>query len=172
MGIRGIRPGAQVVAIKKEKRVNDGDEHRNLCLLAGKWLHKTGRTLPASCPYVAVEMATAGQENPDVFGWNYWTSVLIEVKVSRSDFIADSKKPFRQNPESGIGEHRYYCCPNGLISINEIPPKWGLLYEIKGVINVIKKAETQTANGPSERAILSSIMRRQGIRKQVFDYKK
>ena len=67
-------------------------------------------------PYVAVELVTASQEIPDVFGWNYWATVLIEVKVSRSDFLADAKKSFRQQPEEGVGAFRYYCSPEGLIT--------------------------------------------------------
>jgi len=49
------------------------------------------------------------------------------VKVGRSDFLADAKKPFRQISKEGIGEFRYYCCPTGPIRETELPDKWGLL---------------------------------------------
>ena len=172
MGVRGTRPGMQkaVEPVKKKRQYNT-DTHRELCLIVGKWLRKSGRIRPVSCPYVAIELVTASQETPDVFGWNYWASVLIEVKVSRSDFLADSKKPFRIEPESGIGDFRYYCCPKGMLIPDEMPPNWGLLYESDGCIEVVKEAEMQDANHYSERQILASIMRRESIKPKLFDYR-
>ena len=156
------------IEVKKPKST---DTHRNLCLVAGKWLRKPGRISPVSCPWVAVELVTLNQETPDVFGWNYWTTILIEVKVSRSDFFADFKKFFRQHPEEGLGEYRYYCCPEGLIKIDELPYNWGLLYVIDGNIKVVKYAERQVACYRSERSIYASIMRRQCVKPQLFDYR-
>lgn len=172
MGIRGIRLGVQKeMPPSMKKRPKNDDLHRNLCLIAGKWLRKSGRIHPVSCPWVAVELVTACMETPDVFGWNYWTTVLIEVKVSRSDFLADAKKDFRQHPEQGCGEYRYYCCHDGLISIDEVPEDWGLLYEMNGIITVMKEAKRQVPNHHSERAIYASIMRRQDVKPQLFDYR-
>jgi hypothetical protein len=119
-----------------------------------------------------VEFVTATQESPDVFGWNYWTTVLIEVKVSRSDFLADAKKPFRQTPEDGVGEFRYYCCPHGLIHADEVPANWGLLWQDGAKIVEAKPAERQPSNLRAERTILTSIMRREGVKAGVFDYRK
>ena len=172
MGRRGTRPGTvQEVPSPTPKRPRSDDAHRALCLIAGKWLRKPGKIHPNSCPWVAVELVTACPENPDVFGWNYWTTVLIEVKVSRSDFLADAKKEFRQNPEQGLGEFRFYCCPDGLIGVDEVPENWGLLYEAGGVIRVMKEAKRQVACHHSERAIYASIMRRQDVKPQLFDYR-
>lgn len=55
------------------------------------------------------------------------SSFMIETKISRSDFLADFKKPHRQNGGL-IGNYRYYACPKGLIKPEEIPEKWGLIY--------------------------------------------
>lgn len=173
MGIRGHRPGdgytAPLPAAPKQLRENS--RHRELCLLAAKWLRRSKLTSP-SCPYVAVELVTASQESPDVFGWNYWATVLIEVKVSRSDFLADAKKSFRQQPEEGVGAFRYYCSPEGLITEADLPDKWGLLWEKDGVITVIKDAERQQQNAQGEITILASIMRREGVKGKLFDYRK
>lgn len=54
-------------------------------------------------------------------------SYLIETKISRSDFLADAKKPFRQDATQGVGDYRYYACPEGLIKPDELPEKWGLI---------------------------------------------
>lgn len=169
MGVRGKRNRVQQTI--EYPTLKKSNTHRELCLLAGKWLRRR-RPKEPTCPFVVVELATEIQETPDVFGWNYWTSVLIEVKVSRSDFLQDKKKPFRLFPDDGIGEHRYYCCPNGLIKPNELSDKWGLLYEDNGKITVVKSAERQPANHRAELLICTSIMRREGIKGKLFDYRK
>lgn len=170
MGVIGKKNKAQSITCAPSLEKGKKDAHRELCLLAGRWLRRN-RFRPPTCPYVAVELVTANQETPDVFGWNYWTSVLIEVKVSRSDFLADRKKIFRVIPDDGIGEYRYYCCPYGLIKSDELPLCWGLLYEVDGKIVVIKEAERQPANHRAELTICTSIIRREGIKGKLFDYR-
>jgi hypothetical protein len=72
------------------------------------------------------------REKPDVLAFNHkGTSLLIEVKVSRADFLADKKKPWRENPEKGIGETRVYLTPKGLLTHEEIPYGWQL-WEVHG----------------------------------------
>ena len=147
--------------------------HSELCLLAAKWLKNAQKPcVNPSCPYVVVEITTASPEIPDVFGWNYWTTVLIEVKMSRGDFLADFKKPFRKVAKNGIGALRYYCCPSKLINDDEVPENWGLLWENNGKIEVIKTPVIQERNAQSEVAILSSIMRRENVKPKIFNYKK
>ncbi len=53
-------------------------------------------------------------------------SYMIETKISRADFLADFKKPHRV--DGGIGNYRYYACPEGLIKPDEVPDKWGLIW--------------------------------------------
>ncbi|MFA5649540.1 MAG: hypothetical protein WC914_00140 [Proteiniphilum sp.] len=112
-------------------------------------------------------------EQPDAFGFGSCGTQLIEVKLSRGDFLADKKKFFRINPEFGLGTFRSYLCPEGLISIDELPPKWGLLYvnENKRVVK-IKEPEPQQADHTEELALIRSIMRRVGIKPQIFSFKK
>lgn len=135
--------------------------HDQIVELAGKWIknHKQNILVP-NCKTVALDLKTVEQEKPDVLAWNSSLSVMIEVKISRSDFLCDFKKPFRVNPELGVGELRYYCCPYGLIKETEIPEKWGLLYVCDGKIEIIKVAQKQVANLKAERNILISINRR------------
>ena len=63
--------------------------------------------------------------------------------------------------EKGVGQHRYYCCPSGLIKESELPENWGLLYlNEKNKIEIIKVAEIQKSNLKAERNILISLIRR------------
>ena len=69
---------------------------------------------------------------PDAIGWKKAChSVLVECKASRADFLADREKPFRRQPEAGVGCERFYLAPKGLIRVEEIPAGWGLL-EVSG----------------------------------------
>ena len=138
--------------------------HKELTLKASRWLKKHRQnTIIPNCNTIAMEISSANaiREIPDVIGWCSWTSVLIEVKVSGSDFKKDAKKIFREYPNMGMGEFRYYICPTDLIKVNELPPNWGLLYYSEDCgIEIIQKAKRQQANLQSERTLLLSLLRR------------
>ncbi|MCE8013906.1 hypothetical protein [Billgrantia desiderata] len=106
-------------------RARDTSAHDALVQRAGRWLRQMG------CGAVATEMQSIlTQEQPDAIGWRTgatrMVSILVEVKVSRSDFLADRKKPFRQNDE-GMGDWRFFMAPPGLIRPDELPEGWGLI---------------------------------------------
>ncbi len=100
------------------------------------------------CGVVLSEQACASGEMPDAIGWKKAChSVLVECKASRSDFLADRDKPFRQQPETGVGCERYYLAPRGLIHIEELPAGWGLL-EVCG--RDIERVKASAKNHRSE----------------------
>jgi len=98
--------------------------HKHLVDIAYKWVLNN-----ASCGVAFKELKSIGAEIPDVLGFGSGGhSVLIECKASRSDFFADKNKDFRKYPDKGMGSHRFYCCPEGLIKKEELPEGWGLIY--------------------------------------------
>jgi hypothetical protein len=65
---------------------------------------------------------------PDAIGWKRAChSVIVECKVTRSDFLADRAKPFRLKPDQGVGCERFYLVPAALVRPDELPVGWGLL---------------------------------------------
>jgi hypothetical protein len=122
--------------------------------------------------YVVCELERSNAESPDIFGFGSALTQLIEVKVSRSDFLSDKHKYWREHPEFGLGQLRSYLCPIGLIKIDELPDKWGLLYLDNEVIIRIKSPEKQISNSEQEMNLAASILRREGIKSQIFNYKK
>lgn len=97
------------------------EEHNRLTALGARWLKRNGFSV------VATELTCFGsREQPDVIGFRSSCSAIIEVKVSRSDFYADRKKPERMS--GGLGIYRFFLCPDGMISPDELPGRWGLLY--------------------------------------------
>jgi len=109
------------------------EQHDSLVRLGARWLRKNGFGV------VATELDAAGcRERPDVIGFRSSCSAIIEVKVSRSDFMADSRKPER-NGAPGVGVYRFYLAPVNVIGIDELPPRWGLLHEQNGrVVEVLR----------------------------------
>lgn len=99
--------------------------HADLVHRAEKWLINS-----RGCGFVFTELVacTANGETPDAIGWKQGISTLVECKASRADFLADKKKSFRKDPESGIGRWRYYLTLPGMINPEDLPPGWGLLY--------------------------------------------
>src|ERR1700691_1139796 len=80
-------------------------KHSTLVAMGVRWLSR-------QCSVVLYEFATPAEENPDVIGWAPGAgSVLIECKLTRSDFLRDSSKVVRKNPRAGMGQRRYYLCP-------------------------------------------------------------
>jgi hypothetical protein len=106
-----------------EAKVSLLPTHADLVKIAERWLYKT-----MGCGVVFTELVTMADETPDAFGLRSDYTILVECKTSKADFFADQKKRFRKNPEEGIGDYRFYLCPKDLISPNELPSKWGLLY--------------------------------------------
>jgi hypothetical protein len=110
-------------------------KHAQLVTAAVEWLRRKYR-----CGIVLSEQYCATGEVPDAIGWKgQCRSVLVECKASRADFLADAQKPFRTNPEEGLGCERLYLAPRGLIAPHELPKHWGLLEYVRGDVNLVVK---------------------------------
>lgn len=142
--------------------------HDKLVKLGGEWIMKNtpllGNWECSKCSIVTTEIVTFASETPDVLGFaNDAKSVLLEAKISREDFKRDSKKSFRANPEEGMGDYRLYIAPKGLIKIEELPEKWGLIeVNEKDKCKIVKYAEKQPANKIREMYVLTSLIKRIG----------
>ena len=100
-----------------------------------------------------------------MIGWASGGSILVECKLTRSDFLADAKKSFRKNPRTGMGRRRYYLCPPDIIEVKDLPPRWGLLWVARG--HVVTKREARgypERNLAAEVRFLSSMLSRAQIR--------
>ena len=96
--------------------------HRDLIDAGAIWLRRAG------FPVVAKELRTTGsRETADVIGFRQACSALLEAKASRSDFLAERKKPFR-TCGAALGVYRFYLCQPGVIEADEVPQRWGLLH--------------------------------------------
>lgn len=132
-----------------------GDLHAKLVVHAAQWLRR-------KCSVVITELVTTG-ETPDAIGWQGQHSTLVECKASRADFVADRTKLFRRESWMGIGQNRYFLAPVGLIGVESLPAKWGLLELTECGIQVTRKSEHfEDVNHRHEIRILLSAIRRIG----------
>lgn len=138
--------------------------HDELVDIGKTWLH-------SRCPVVVTELAAAA-EIADCLGYDgrptkdydtgqpSWGSILIECKTSRRDYLTDQKKLFRQFPEQGMGNFRFYLTEKGLLDPEEISEKWGLLETTGKRVKIIKKSVWQSADIQNEKHLLISAFRR------------
>ena len=113
--------------------------HRGLVKRAERLLLSWGLS-----PVYCEKGSCAFAEFPDAIGWNrFGESHLIEVKTSVADFKADSKKPHRIRPETGVGDYRWYLVPEAIKDRVDAPAQWGILvhYESSDIVRKAKKAE-------------------------------
>lgn len=85
--------------------------------------------------------------NAFFYGWecDYWAldnggiAREFEIKISRSDFLGDSKKHKHENPENGAN-YFYYVTPENLVKADEIPRPYGLIWVCHGgLLSIVKK---------------------------------
>lgn len=138
-------------------------EHDRLVKLARRYALR-------ECPVVISEIA-GGQEEPDVIGFKHGgESLVIECKASRSDYLAEKKKPSRRglpprfaplgNHSSGMGSRRYYLTPENLIRADELPQGWGLLVMRGRTIGLSRGSALFEKDAQAEINLLVSTLRR------------
>jgi hypothetical protein len=126
--------------------------HSELVERAGRWLRNSAvipnirseRPQKVRCGVVLLEPPGEG-EQPDAIGWMFrYSSILVECKVSRPDFLRDQKKPTRKMiSRLGMGQYRYYLTTPGLLTLEDVAEDWGLL-ETKGrIVKVRRLAQRQ-----------------------------
>jgi hypothetical protein len=161
----------------KQIQIPKPSKHHDLCCLVAKHFFKRdfNKFSIYKTRYVAVELTTYGTEIADVFGFGGGYTQLFEIKLSRSDFKKDFQKTSRLFPK-GIGYFRTYVCPNGIIKEYELPRNWGLLYynEENNTFECVRKPSPfpqEFVDSIGEMNIVSSILRRENIKSQVFNYR-
>lgn len=137
--------------------------HSRLVDEAVHWLRARYR-----CGIVLSEQSCSSGETPDAIGWKGRNhSVVVECKVSRADFLADETKPWRANPECGLGCERFYLAPVGMLCADELPAGWGLL-EIRGREIELSKKSRKNLRSPeglaNEMNLLLASLRRVEVR--------
>lgn len=152
--------------------------HYQLCCEGAKWLrNRKNRETSGDCggswKYITVEMCVQGCENPDIWATNGWSSIVVEVKTSRADYLNDKKKPWYQDgmQHTLAGNYRYYLTPKGLLNKDDFPTGVGLLeWDGKTITRTIT-AERHIQSNHADLIILGSLLRREGLREGIYNYR-
>ena len=128
--------------------------HSHLVKRAEKWLRGTHRCSPVFPEH----RCHATSESPDAFGVNSSGSIVVECKVSVSDFYADQRKPFRKSPDLGMGRLRFYLTPKGLINQDRLilAPGWGLAEVCGQKIRIVRPSDVFTQSSNAECLLMRS----------------
>lgn len=145
-------------------------DHAALVLLAERWLRRRNCGIVLRDPFAP---PLDNGEKPDAIGWRDGLSILVECKATRSDFFSDRRKKFRESPEAGMGDWRFYLCPKGLLTVSDLPAGWGLLEaagdRVRAVCGVPANTEWHqkkpfAANKFCETQMLGAALRRVELR--------
>lgn len=128
--------------------------HEELRIRAVRWL-----TNSRNCGVVLSEIHSLTVEIPDAVGWQSSLSILVECKVSRSDFQRNKHKA-HERAGRGVGQERYILCPKGMIQPEEMQDGWGLLWASGRQIHEVVKPTRREPCREDEIIMLVSALRR------------
>lgn len=105
-----------------------------------------------------------GTTYADAVAFNLWSSRGhavhgIEIKVSRSDWLRELKKPAKAEGVFFFCDYWWVVAPAGVVNEGELPPTWGLLLLNGRGLTVAAKAP-QLEPKPLDRGFFASLMRR------------
>lgn len=91
--------------------------------------------------------------NAFFYGWecDYWAldgngiAREFEIKVTRKDFLSDAKK-FKHNDRFAGANFFYYVTPDNLVSADEVPNGYGLIYVSGRLIQIVKRPRRLHSN--------------------------
>lgn len=142
--------------------------HQGLVECAAKWLAGTKR-----CPVVVKELYSRCSEFPDAMGFQMtcgcgcakMTSITVECKASRADFLNDRKKSHRHQVDlTAKGDFRFYLVGETVaVDAAELPEGWGLLRMQGDRVRVVRDAVRQDRTVESlreEASFMFAIIRR------------
>jgi len=138
--------------------------HNELVEIGAKFLM---RKYPIVLTEISVwSMTVPIYETPDLLGFSYNNSILVEVKISLSDLKKDKEKIAR-NRKEGVGEYKYYLFPEKLYekALQHIPEEWGImLFNKNNRIRKRRNSKHFKISWGAERHFLLSALRRLEIK--------
>ncbi len=155
--------------------------HTELCkLTAERFIKNSGNNIA-----IYEYQSYVSGEHPDVLIYGN-TTILFEIKISRSDFLSDKQKDARKkyktrsyihrnhagkyevrlytpelrwNEKPHLGLRRYYVCEYGLIHPDEVE-RWGLYWYTGGRFYKKKESDKFVRNIHAENRLLSHAFRK------------
>lgn len=83
----------------------------------------------------------------------------VEIKVARSDWLRELKKPRKSEAVQRYCDHWWIAAPSGVVDPDELPRTWGLLELQKGGKLRVRVAAPALDPQPLDRSLLASLAR-------------
>lgn len=101
----------------------------------------------------------------DVICMNIWPSkgyVIhgFEIKVTRADFLHEMKDITKSEEIGQYCDYWWLATPSGLVDVNEVPEKWGLIELTKGGMRIKKQAPRKDAPQNIPRHFMAAMLRK------------
>lgn len=116
-----------------------------------------------------------GTRYADAVAFGLWAShghaiEGIEIKVSRSDFLAEMKQPQKSEPVMRYCNRWWLAIPCGLVKAEELPPTWGLLeLQSNGTLRASHKAPKLSPVAPTLGFVASMMRRQAGLDEEMTE---
>lgn len=116
-----------------------------------------------------------GTRYADAVAFGLWAShghaiEGIEIKVSRSDFLAEMKQPEKSEPVMRYCNRWWLATPRGLVKTDELPPTWGLLeLQENGTLRTAQKAAKLSPQAPTLGFVASMMRRQAGLDEEMAE---
>lgn len=145
--LRITQAGIEALHAESLREKTRRQPHHDLAERLADWLRDLGRVTWTNVEF-KVELEDGGRRpvRPDVFSLARTLTperinpTVHEVKVSRSDFLADLANPEKRGGYATFSEVLYYAAPEGIIDPTELPAGIGLVVETtSGDFKVVRK---------------------------------
>ena len=91
----------------------------------------------------------------------------IEIKISRGDWLNEMKHPEKSQEVYQYCNRWWLAAPKGMVELDELPPTWGLLEFVSGVMRVQKKAPALKPAALNINFVASLIRRSAGVDEEM-----
>lgn len=119
-----------------------------------------------TCFEVGNATGAAGRTYADAVAMGLWPSngheiIGFEVKVSRSDWLAEKKASMKAQPVMQFCNRWFLVVPRGLVKADEVPETWGLMTFDDGKLREARKAP-RLSPVPASAGFIAAMVRRAG----------
>lgn len=132
--VRVTEAGLAALAVHLERNRRAFDAHESLVDTLVRLLTDAGRLVFRNLPLRAPVDGTWRACRADIYSLRpstnaaYTAPCIHEIKVRRSDLLADLARPEKRAAYQAVSAEFYYVLPEGLAALEEIPPDSGVVF--------------------------------------------
>lgn len=112
---------------------------------------------------VADATGSAARRRADAVAVGLWPSRgmeihVLELKLTRADWRREQRNPEKAEAVARYADRFYIVAPSGVVPVDELPPRWGLLELASAGLRATRQAEALTP-APITRQFMAALLR-------------